>query len=132
MIRVVFACVHNAGRSQMAAGWFNRIADPAKALASSAGTEPSDRVHSVVVEAMNEKGVDLSTAKPQKLTAELAKGAAFLVTMGCGENCPYVPGVPILDWPLPDPKGQGIESVRAIRDDVESRVRRFIAENHWE
>ncbi len=132
MIRVVFACVHNAGRSQMAAAWFNRIADPAKAGAMSAGTQPSDHVHPVVIEAMNETGIDLSKAEPRKLTAELAKEAAFLVTMGCGESCPYIPGVPILDWPLPDPKGQGIESVRVIRDEVEARVRAFVAEHHWE
>ena len=131
MNRVVFACVHNAGRSQMAVAWFNRIADPAKARAISAGTQPSDHVHPVVVEAMKEKGVDLSKAEPQKLTLELAKGAAYLVTMGCGESCPYVPGVPILDWPLPDPKGQGIESVRVIRDEVESRVRAFVAAHDW-
>lgn len=131
MKRIVFACVHNAGRSQMAAAWFNRIADPTKARAVSAGTQPSDHVHPVVVEAMNERGIDLSKAEPQKLTAELAKEAAFLVTMGCGESCPYIPGVPILDWPLPDPKGQGIESVRVIRDEVESRVRAFVAAHHW-
>jgi len=128
---VVFACVHNAGRSQIAAAWFNRIADPAKARAVSAGTEPADHVHPVVVEAMRERGVDLSGAEPRKLTGELAQGAAFLVTMGCGENCPYIPGVPVLDWPLPDPKGQGIESVRTIRDDIESRIRAFVAENDW-
>ena len=131
MNRVIFACVHNAGRSQMAAAWFNRLADPKKAHAISAGTEPAAHVHPVVVDAMNEKGIDLSRAEPKKLTAELARDAAFLVTMGCGESCPYIPGVPILDWPLPDPKGQGIDSVRVIRDEVESRVRAFIAENHW-
>lgn len=131
MTRVVFACVHNAGRSQMAAAWFNQIADPAKARAVSAGTQPSDHVHPVVVEAMKEKAIDLSKAEPRKLTADLAKGAAFLITMGCGESCPYVPGVPILDWPLPDPKGQGIEPVRLIRDEVESRVRSFVAEHGW-
>lgn len=131
MNRVVFACVHNAGRSQMAAAWFNQVADPAKARAISAGTQPSDHVHPVVVDAMKEKRIDLSKAEPQKLTADLAKGAALLITMGCGESCPYVPGVPILDWPLPDPKGQGIEPVRLIRDEVESRVRALIAEHHW-
>jgi arsenate reductase (thioredoxin) len=81
---------------------------------------------------MREKGVDLSKAEPQKLTTELAKEAAFLVTMGCGESCPYVPGVPILDWPLADPKGQGIEQVRLIRDEVEARVRAFVAQNDWD
>ena len=131
MNRVVFACVHNAGRSQMAAAWFNRIADPVKAHAISAGTQPAGHVHPVVIEAMKEKGVDLSKAEPQKLTIELARGAAFLVTMGCGENCPYVPGVPVLDWPLPDPKGQGIESVRVIRDEVEVLVRDFVRQNAW-
>ena len=129
--RVVFACVHNAGRSQMAAAWFNRIADPARAQAISAGTQPSDHIHPVVIEAMKEKGFDLSKAEPQKLTTELARGAVFLVTMGGGESCPYIPGVPILDWPLPDPKGQGIGPVRVIRDEVEARVRAFIAENNW-
>jgi arsenate reductase len=131
MNRVVFACVHNAGRSQMAAAWFNQVADPAKARAISAGTQPSDHVHPVVVDAMEEKGIDLSKAEPQKLTADLAKGAALLITMGCGESCPYVPGVPILDWPLPDPKGQGIEPVRLIRDEVESRVRALVKEHGW-
>jgi arsenate reductase len=131
MDRIIFACVHNAGRSQMAAAWFNRIADPAKATAISAGTEPADHVHPAVVEAMKEKGSDLSKAQPQKLTTELASGSTFLVTMGCGESCPYVPGVPVIDWPLPDPKGQGIESVRAIRDEVESRVRAFVAQQGW-
>ena len=115
----------------MAAAWFNRIADPGKAHAISAGTQPSDHVHPVVIEAMKEKGFDLSKAEPQKLTTELAREAAFLVTMGCGESCPYIPGVPILDWPLSDPKGQGIEPVRVIRDEVEARVRAFIAENNW-
>lgn len=131
MIRVVFACVHNAGRSQIAAAWFNRLADPLKAQAVSAGTQPADHVHPVVIEAMKEKGLDLSGAEPRLLTLELAKGAAFLITMGCGEDCPYIPGVPVLDWPLPDPKGQGIESVRVIRDDVESRVRAFVKQNAW-
>lgn len=131
MKTVVFACVHNAGRSQMAAAWFNRIADPAKARAISAGTQPGDHVHPVVVDAMNEKGIDLSHAQPQKLTLELARDAAFLITMGCGENCPYVPGVPILDWPLPDPKGQSLETVRGTRDEIEARVRGFVKENGW-
>jgi len=131
MKRVVFACVHNAGRSQMAAAWFNRLADPNQARALSAGTEPAERVHPEVVVVMKEKGVDLSAAEPTKLTVELCRGAAYLVTMGCGETCPYVPGVPVLDWPLPDPKGQDLESVRAIRDEVESRVRSFVQENGW-
>jgi arsenate reductase len=130
--RVVFACVHNAGRSQMAAAWFNRLADPVKASAISAGTQPAEHVHPVVVEAMKERDIDLSKAKPQRLTTELARDAAFLVTMGCGESCPYIPGVPILDWPLPDPRGQGIESVRVIRDEVETRVRAFVKQQAWD
>src|SRR3954468_24987195 len=109
MKTVIFACVHNAGRSQMSAALFNAKADPKDARAISAGTQPADRVHPVVVEAMNELGIDLSSAKPVKLTAELAKDAALLVTMGCGEECPFVPGLEVLDWPLPDPKGQAIE-----------------------
>lgn len=129
---VIFACVHNAGRSQMAAYWFNHLADSTKARAISAGTEPGPHVHPVVMEAMREQGLDLSDAQPRKLTADLARDAAVLVTMGCGESCPYIPGVPVLDWPLPDPKGQGIEAVRAIRDEVESRVRAFIKENAWD
>ena len=132
MTRVVFACVHDAGRSQMAAAWFNRLAHSAKAQAISAGTQPSGRVHPVVIDAMKEKGFDLSGAEPQQLTKELAGEAAFLITMGCGESCPYIPEVPILDWPLPDPKGQGIESVRVIRDEVEARVRAFVAEQGWQ
>jgi arsenate reductase len=132
MKTVIFACVHNAGRSQMAAAWFNRIASPEKATALSAGTQPADHVHPEVSAVMREKGFDLSAARPQKLTAELARSASLLVTMGCGEECPYVPGVPVLDWPLPDPKGQDLESVRAIRDNIETRVRAFIRENAWE
>lgn len=128
---VIFACVHNAGRSQMAAYWFNQLADPTKARALSAGTQPGPHVHPVVMEAMKERGLDLSGAEPRQLTAELARDAAFLVTMGCGESCPYIPGVPVLDWPLPDPKGQGIDAVRKIRDEVESRVRAFIDLNGW-
>jgi arsenate reductase len=115
----------------MAAAWFNQVSDPAKARAVSAGTQPADHVHPVVVEAMKEKGIDLSKAEPQRLTPELARGAAFLVTMGCGESCPYVPGVPILDWPLPDPKGQGIGPVRVIRDEVEALVRALVKHNAW-
>ena len=104
MSRVVFACVHNAGRSQMAAACFNRVSDPAKATAVSAGTQPAEYVHREVVEAMREEGLYLYAVAPQKLTVELATGAAFLVTMGCGEDCPYLPGVPILDWRFQTPR----------------------------
>lgn len=118
----IFACIHNAGRSQMSAALFNRYADPTKARAISAGTQPAERVHPVVLDAMREVAIDLSSAKPQKLTAELAQGADTLVTMGCGDECPYVPGLKRDDWPLPDPKGQGIETVRKTREEIQSRV----------
>jgi arsenate reductase len=124
---VLFACVHNAGRSQMAAGWLNRLADPSQARAISAGTEPGARVHPEVLEAMREVGIDLSGAIPQRLTPELAQQAQVLVTMGCGDKCPYVPGARIEDWPLEDPKGQPIERVRQIRDEIRQRVADLIA-----
>ncbi len=122
MFKVIFACIHNAGRSQMAAAFFNHLADPAKAQAASAGTEPGTRVHPEVQAMMREVGIDLSNAKPQKLTKELASGTQLLVTMGCGDKCPYVPGLRRDDWPLQDPKGLPIEEVRAIRDEVGRRV----------
>jgi arsenate reductase len=131
MKTVIFACVHNAGRSQMAAAWFNHLADPSKARAISAGTQPAAQVHPIVVDAMKEKAIDLSTALPQKLTPALAAGASLLITMGCGEECPYVPGVPVLDWPLPDPKGQDLAAVRQIRDEVERRVSTLVSESSW-
>jgi arsenate reductase len=118
----VFACVHNAGRSQMAAAWLRQLASPQKATAVSAGTEPGTQVHPVVLDAMKEVGIDLSAAKPQKLTDELARGASMLVTMGCGEACPVVPGLRREDWPLEDPKGKPMERVREIRDEVRGRV----------
>ena len=126
MITVLFACVHNAGRSQMAAAFFNALADPARARAVSAGTRPADRVNPVVVEAMREAGIDVSTATPRHLTAELARDARWLITMGCGDECPVVPGVRREDWPLADPANQPIEQVRAIRDEVRARVRAFV------
>jgi len=122
----VFACVHNAGRSQMAAAWLNRLADPHKARAVSAGTQPGTRVHPEVLAAMNEVDVDLSAAVPQKLTDELARGAAMLVTMGCGEACPMIPGLRREDWPLEDPKGKPVERVREIRDEVRARIEDLI------
>ncbi len=106
----------------MSAAFFNKFADPAKARAISAGTQPAEHVHPVVVDAMLEVGVDLRDAKPQKLTTELASEAALLVTMGCGDDCPYVPGLRRDDWPLPDPKGQGLDSVRRTRDEIRERV----------
>jgi arsenate reductase len=124
----IFACVHNAGRSQMSAAFFNKLADPILARAISAGTHPADHVHPVVVNAMRELRIDLSNAKPQKLTAGLAQNAEMLVTMGCGDECPYVPGLRRDDWPLPDPKGQGIETVRQTRDDIKRRILQLLAQ----
>lgn len=126
MVKVIFACIHNAGRSQMAAAFFNQLADPAKALAVSAGTDPGLRVHPEVLTAMQEVGVDLSSAKPQKLTKEMAQDAQLLITMGCGDKCPYVPGLRLDDWPLRDPKGQPVEEVRAIRDEIKGRVQSLL------
>jgi arsenate reductase len=122
MKRVIFACVHSAGRSQMAAAFFNAMADPAKAVAMSAGTQPAERVHPEVVAVMREVGLDLSDAKPTRLTSELARGVSLLVTMGCGDECPVVPGARREDWPLPDPKGQPLGSVRGIRDEIRRKV----------
>jgi arsenate reductase len=122
----LFACIHNAGRSQMAAAWFNRLADPRKARGVSAGTQPGTRVHPEVLEVMKEAGVDLSTAVPQKLTDELARDASKLVTMGCGEACPVVPGLPREDWPLEDPKGKPAARVREIRDEVRAHIEELI------
>ena len=131
MKTIIFACVHNAGRSQMAAAFFTQLANPALARAVSAGTQPGERVHPEVVEAMREVGVDLAGAKPRLLTAELAEGAQWLITMGCGDECPVLPGLRRDDWPLPDPKGQGRERVREIRDEVRARVARLLAEQGW-
>ena len=128
MKTVIFACVHNAGRSQMAAAYFNKLVDPARARAVSAGTRPGDRVHPEVVQVMQEEGIDLRDAHPQKLTAELAAGVQLLITMGCGDECPFVPGLRRDDWPLEDPKGQPIERVRMIRDDIRARVEALIAQ----
>jgi arsenate reductase len=128
MLRVIFACVHNAGRSQMAAAFFNQLADPQRAEAISAGTEPGLRVHSEVLEVMQEAGLDLSAAKPQKLTEELARNAQLLITMGCGDKCPYVPGLRRDDWPLRDPKGLPLEEVKLIRDEIRDRVRALLIE----
>jgi arsenate reductase len=131
MKTIVFACVHNAGRSQMAAAWFNALADGTKARAISAGTEPGTRVHPEVLAAMKEVGIDLSNAAPRFLSDELARTATLLVTMGCGETCPILPGVERRDWPLDDPKGQPPHVVRAIRDDIRTRVRALLAERGW-
>ena len=131
MDRVIFACRHSAGRSQMAAAFFNRMADPARAKALSAGTTPAQRVHPEVADAMREVGIDLTGARPQLLTTELAAGTRVLVTMGCGEECPYIPGVEVEDWPLEDPKGQPIARVREIRDEIQRRVAVLIEGRGW-
>jgi arsenate reductase (thioredoxin) len=131
MTTVIFACVHSAGRSQMASGFFNAIADPDKARAVAAGTEPGEHVHANVVQVMQEAGVDLSKATPRKLTEDLAQDASLIVTMGCGEACPYVPGLERMDWALTDPKGLPLDQVRAIRDDIRGRVAELIADRGW-
>jgi arsenate reductase len=128
---VVFACVHNAGRSQMAAAWLTALADAGAARAVSAGTAPAEHVHPEVVAAMREVGIDLSGAKPRRLDEELLRDASLLITMGCGEQCPVVPGLAREDWPLDDPKGQSLERVRAIRDEIRERVRALIARQGW-
>ncbi|PYR40463.1 MAG: low molecular weight phosphatase family protein [Acidobacteria bacterium] len=168
---VLFACVHNAGRSQMAAAFFNALADPARARAISGGTRPANRVNPVVVEAMREVGIDLSgmpqsltaerareahwlitmgcgdecpvvpgamredcidlSGMPQSLTAERAREAHWLITMGCGDECPVVPGAMREDWPLADPADQPLERVRAIRDEIRTRVAALVVSRGW-
>ena len=130
MNTVVFACVHNAGRSQMAAAWFNLLSDPTKARAISAGTEPGPHVHPEVVAAMSEVGLDLSGARHETDDGAGA-GASMLITMGCGDQCPVVPGVKRDDWPLEDPKGKPVEAVRAIRDEIRSRVLKLVERQGW-
>ncbi len=126
MMKVIFACVHNAGRSQMAAAFFNQLADTSKAQAISAGTQPAEKVHDCVLTAMKQVGIDLSNTKPQLLTDDLAKDASLLVTMGCGEACPYVSDLKRADWPLPDPKGKADDEVCVIRDEIRVRVMKLL------
>jgi len=126
--KVIFACVHNAGRSQMAAAFFNAFADRSKATAVSAGTQPAEKIHDCVLEAMKESSIDLTTARPQLLTEELVRDAALLITMGCGEACPYVPGLKREDWPLTDPKGKSVDQVSIIRDQIKVRVVKLLKE----
>lgn len=128
---VLFACVHNAGRSQMAAAFFNEMARPSAARAISAGTHPADEVHPEVVEAMREAGIDLSSATPRLLTPDLAGSARLLVTMGCGEACPVVPGLEREDWPLPDPKGQPIDRIRDLRERIRELVLELALRRGW-
>lgn len=131
MNTVLFACVHNAGRSQMAAAFFNRLADPAKARAISAGTQPGAEVFPEVRQVLHEIGIDLDVPRPRLLTTEVARQASILITMGCGESCPVVPGVKRQDWPLPDPKGQPLPVVRKVRDAIRGRVQELIEAEGW-
>ena len=129
MARVLFVCLHNAGRSQISRALLEREAD-GRHSADSAGSvaDPEGSLHPEVIEAMREIGIDLSQLKPQRLTDDLASQADVVVTMGCGDACPFIPGKRYLDWELPDPKGQDIEAVRSIRDEIELRVRELLAE----
>jgi arsenate reductase len=127
MARALFVCLHNAGRSQMSEALFHRHAGD-RHRAESAGTQPAARVHDSVVEAMREVGIDLSGRRPRKLTNELAEEADVIVTMGCGDECPYIPGKRYIDWDLPDPKDLPAADVRRLRDDIDRRVEELVAE----
>jgi arsenate reductase (thioredoxin) len=127
MAHVLFVCLHNAGRSQMSQALFEREVAGAHE-ARSAGTTPAAQVHSEVLEAMNELGIDLSDRRPQRLTADVSRWADVIVTMGCGDECPYVPGKRYVDWDLPDPQGRPLEDVRRIRDDIAQRVAALAAD----
>jgi arsenate reductase (thioredoxin) len=125
MATVLFVCLHNAGRSQMSQALFERAAAE-QHTALSAGTTPAEHVHPEVVEVMQELGIDLSGRQPQLLTRELAEHADVVVTMGCGDACPYIPGKRYIDWDLPDPKGRPLQEVRAIRDEIARRVQELL------
>lgn len=127
MAHVLFVCLHNAGRSQMSQALFERAAQ-GRHQARSAGTQPAARVHPRVIEAMREIGIDLEPRKPQALTEELSAWADVVVTMGCGDECPYIPGKRYLDWDLPDPSGKPLEEVRQTRDDIVRRVKELAAD----
>jgi arsenate reductase len=127
MACVLFVCLHNAGRSQMSQALLERTAD-GRHTAISAGTTPAEHVHPEVVEVMRDLGIDLSGRRPQLLTRELAEHADLIVTMGCGDACPYIPGKRYLDWNLPDPKGRPISEVRATREEIERRVNSLVEE----
>jgi arsenate reductase len=128
---VLFACRRNAGRSQMAAALFNALTDPRRARALSAGTQPAPRVHPAVVSVMREVGLDLSAAAPQALTPDLAARADWLITMGCGEACPVVPGARLEDWAVDDPADQPVDRVRTIRRTIEARIQSLIDRERW-
>jgi len=131
VITVLFACVHNAGRSQIAAALFNRYADPSKARAISAGTQPAERVHPEVIAAMGARGIDITGNTPQRLTPELAGRAQWLITMGCGDECPVAPGARRDDWPIADPRGLGAAAVEPIVNEIDQRVLRLIDTERW-
>jgi protein-tyrosine-phosphatase len=123
---VLFLCVHNAGRSQMALGWFNHLA-AGRALADSGGSEPADHVNPAAIDAMHEVGIDITTEHPKRWTDDTLRAADVVVTMGCGDTCPYVPGKRYEDWDLDDPAGLDVVAVRPIRDEIEQRVRTLLA-----
>jgi arsenate reductase len=127
MASVLFVCLHNAGRSQMSQALFERAA-AGKHTALSAGTTPAEHVHPEVVEVMQELGIDLSGRRPQLLTRELSEQADIVVTMGCGDECPYIPGKRYIEWDLPDPRGRSLEEVRAIRDDIARHIDTLLAD----
>jgi arsenate reductase len=124
---ILFLCIHNAGRSQMAAGFARKFGGAAVTI-HSAGSAPGEMLNPAVLEAMDEVGIDISRESPRKLTDEMAEDADVIVTMGCGDACPYYPQKRYVDWDLADPSGQGIDAVREIRDDIESRVRSLLTE----
>jgi protein-tyrosine-phosphatase len=128
MTRVLFLCIHNAGRSQMALGFFERLAN-GKAEAMSAGSEPAEHLNPVAVEAMAEVGIDIATYQPKRWNREQLAATDIVVTMGCGDECPFVPGTRYIDWPIADPAGQDIATVRNIRDDIERHVRELLSGN---
>jgi protein-tyrosine-phosphatase len=127
MARVLFVCLHNAGRSQISQALFERAA-AGKHQGASAGTTPAAEVHPAVVAVMRELGIDLADVRPRMLTTELAEQADVMVTMGCGDQCPYIPGKRYIDWDLPDPRGRPVDEVRAVRDDIAQRVAALVAE----
>jgi arsenate reductase (thioredoxin) len=124
---VLFVCVHNAGRSQMAAGWLRHLAGDAVEVRS-AGSDPGDRVNPAAVEAMAEVGIDISDQRPKVLSTDAVEASDVVITMGCGDACPIFPGTRYLDWQLEDPAGQGLASVRPIRDEIERRIRGLLVE----
>lgn len=128
---VLFACVHNAGRSQLASAWFNYLADPTRARAISAGTKPAASVHPEAVRVLAEEGVEVHLERPRLLTAELAEQSSLVITMGCGESCPVISGQEREDWPVPDPKGRRYAEVKEISATIRERVVDLLARRGW-